>query len=138
MVLQQDRVVLHFPANLVTEPIIYRLIKDFGVSVNIMKAEVVESEEGLMVLGIQGVSADLEAAKKYLKDQGVRLQDLKRDVHVISDRCTHCGACVGQCPTTALSMNQDFELAFNPEECIACGRCAVACTFNAIAVEFDG
>ena len=46
------------------------------------------------------------------------------------------GACVGQCPTEALSMNEDFELVFNPEECIACGRCAVACTFNAIAVEF--
>ena len=136
MLLQEDRVVLHIPANLVTQPLIYRLVKDFDITVNILKAKVEENDEGLMVLAMQGGGKALTAAKKFLKDQGVRLQALKRDVHIIEERCTHCGACVGQCPTAALFLTDEYEVKFDPEKCIACGHCAVACTYSAVAVMF--
>jgi ferredoxin len=137
MLLQEDRVVLHIPANRVTDPLIYKLVKDFDIAVNILKAEVTENDEGLMVVGLQGNASSLKKARKYLTDQGVRVQALKRDVHVIEERCTDCGVCTGQCPTAALYLDEDFKLQFDPEKCIACGHCAVACVFHAIEVMFD-
>ena len=138
MLLQEERVVLHIPAKIVTEPIIYRLVKDFDVAVNVLKVEVVENDEGLMVLGIQGTSSALTAAKKYLTERGVRLEALKRDVHLREDRCTHCGACIGQCPSGALTMTAEYEVKLDPKKCIACGHCAIACTYDAVDVKFGG
>ena len=137
MVVQEDRVVLHIPATLVTEPLIYRLIKDFDIAVNILKAEIVENDEGLLVLGMQGSSSALKKGKAFLQEQGVRLQALQRDVHLIEERCTHCGACIGQCPTGALSMTEEFEVKLDAEKCIACGHCAIACTYRAVEVMFQ-
>ncbi len=138
MVVQEDRLVLHIPAGLVTEPLIYRLVKDYDIVVNILKAQVVENDEGLMVLGLQGTSSALKAARKYLAGIGVRVQELRRDVHIIEARCTHCGACVGQCPTGALYVTEEFEVKLDAAKCIACGHCAVACTFEAVEVRFGG
>ncbi|HUW55315.1 MAG TPA: 4Fe-4S binding protein [Planctomycetota bacterium] len=136
MLLQEDRVVLRIPANLVTEPLIYRLVKDFDIAVNILKAEVEENDDGLLVLGMQGTVSSLRAGKKFLTDLGVRLQALKRDVHLREDRCTHCGACVGQCPTGALYLTESYEVKLATEKCIACGHCAMACTYDAVEVMF--
>ena len=137
MVHHEDRIVLHIPAGLVTEPLMYRLVKDFDVTVNILKAEVVENDDGLMVLGMQGVGTSISAAKKFLTDQGVRLQSLNRDILVDWDRCTDCGACVGQCPSAAMYLSDEYELQFDPEKCIACGHCVAACTLGAIEVKFE-
>ena len=136
MLMQEDRVVLHIPAELVTEPLIYRLVKDFDVAVNILKAQIVENDEGLMVIGMQGTESSLKGARKFLKEKGVRVQELKRDVHLREQRCTHCGACIGQCPSGALYMTAEFEVRLDPKKCIACGHCAVACTFDAVEVRF--
>ena len=136
MLLQEDRVVLRIPAKLVTEPLIYRLVKEFDIAVNILKAEVVANDDGLLVLGMQGTASSLRAGKKFLTDLGVRLQALKRDVQIREDRCTHCGACIGQCPTGALYMTEEYEVKLAPEKCIACGHCAVACTYDAVQVMF--
>jgi len=137
MVVQEDRIVLHIPAKLVTEPLIYHLIKDFDVAVNILKAEVVENDDGLLVLGIQGSPDALKKGKAFLAAKGVRLQALQRDVQLKEDRCTHCGACVGQCPTAALYVTDDYEVKLDPEKCIACGHCAIACAYDAVDVMFE-
>ena len=138
MVVQEDRIVLHIPANLVPEPIIYRLVKDHDIVVNILKAQVVENDEGLMVLGLQGPGAALKAGRKYLTGLGIRVQELRRDVRLSESRCTHCGACVGQCPTGALYVTEEFEVKLDSKKCIACGHCSVACTFDAVEVRFGG
>ena len=41
------KVVLHFPSRLVDQPIIYRLIKEYDLTFNILKASVIPDEEGL-------------------------------------------------------------------------------------------
>ncbi len=138
MVVQEERVVLRIPANHVTEPIISRIVKDCDVTVNILKAQIEENDDGLMVLGLQGTSSALKAARKYLSGIGVKVQELKRDVKIKEQRCTHCGACVGQCPTGALYVTEEFEVKLDAAKCIACGHCAVACTFEAVEVRFGG
>ena len=103
MVHHEDRIVLHIPAGLVTEPLIYRIVKDYDVTVNILKAEVVANADGLMVLGLQGGGDSLAAAKQFLTDQGVRLQSLNRDIHINRELCTDCGACADICPAGAIT-----------------------------------
>jgi len=48
------RIVLKFPHKLVDQPIVYRLVKDFDLEFNILKASVTPREEGLVVLEIWG------------------------------------------------------------------------------------
>ncbi|MFB0533330.1 MAG: NIL domain-containing protein, partial [Desulfatiglandales bacterium] len=48
------RIVLHFPRRLVDRPIIYRLVRDYNLQFNILRASVTPEEEGLMVLELSG------------------------------------------------------------------------------------
>jgi ferredoxin len=50
------------------------------------------------------------------------------------DACTLCLACVGACPTAALSDNPDKPmLRFTESLCVQCGLCAATCPEDAIA-----
>jgi len=47
--------------------------------------------------------------------------------------CTGCGACIDQCPVSALSMNGDYPIA-DPEICIRCFCCQEICPEKAMAL----
>lgn len=51
------------------------------------------------------------------------------------DECTGCGTCVDECPTEAISMNDNDIAVVNAEECTDCGMCIDACPTEAISVE---
>ncbi len=131
------RIVLHFPHRLVDQPIVYRLIKDFDLVMNILKAYVTPREEGLMVLELQGKKENYEKGIKYLNDVGVRIEPLSRDVKRNDTRCTHCGACVTICPTGALVLEPlTRRVNFYDTKCIACELCIKACPVGAMEVYF--
>jgi ferredoxin len=122
------RVVLHFPHPLVDQPIIYRLVKDYNLMFNILKASVTPKEEGLLVLELSGSEADFDKAMRYLTEVGVEVQPLSRDMYRSEERCTHCGACVTICPTGAFVVEPPaMWVRFLDEKCIACGLCIKAC-----------
>ena len=98
------RVVLHFPHKLVDKPVICKLVKDFNLQFNILKAYVTPREEGLLVLELSGEESDYEQGVKYLKETGVRVQPLSQDIIRNEKRCTDCGVCVPICPTQALGV----------------------------------
>lgn len=53
-----------------------------------------------------------------------------------TDACTLCLACVGACPTGALSDNPDLPmLRFTESACVQCGICATTCPESAITLE---
>ena len=52
------RIVLHFPRRLVDRPIVSRLVRDFNLDFNILKASVTPDEEGLLVLELPGDSEE--------------------------------------------------------------------------------
>ncbi|HEX73681.1 MAG TPA: 4Fe-4S binding protein [Dehalococcoidia bacterium] len=131
------RIVLHFPRRLVNRPIVYRLIRDFNLEFNILKASVTPDEEGLMVLELKGKQEDYEKGIEYLTKAGVRIQPLSRNVIRNEERCTHCGACITICPTGAFKL--DFvtrEVKFCDEKCLACGLCIKACPPRAMELHF--
>lgn len=132
------KIVLTFPKEQVDKPIVYKLIKEFNLVFNILKASITPEEEGLMVLELKGESKDVDKGVEYLKKQGVTFQPLSKDIIVNWDRCTQCGACVAQCPTDALFIKdrKTMEVDFDPAKCIACELCIKPCPTRCIEVHF--
>ena len=131
------RIVLHFPRRLVDRPIVSRLVKNFNLDFNILKASVTPDEEGLMVLELMGKQADYDKGIRYLTETGVRIQSLSQDVLRNEERCTHCGACITICPTGAFELDiATRQVAFHNDKCIACGLCIKTCPPRAMEVHF--
>jgi ABC-type methionine transport system ATPase subunit len=69
------RVKLTFPEHLVRQPIIARMVQEFGVLPNIRRASV-EEHVGWMICEIDGDDREVEAALAWLVDLGVQVDRL--------------------------------------------------------------
>jgi ferredoxin len=132
------KIVLNFPKDKIDKPIVYKLIKEFGLVFNIMKASITPDQEGHMVIELTGEAAEINKGIDYLKGQGVKVEPLSKDIKVNWDKCVQCGACVSICPTAALYIKdrKTMEVAFDSEKCIACELCIRPCPPRAIEVHF--
>jgi len=131
------RIVLHFPKRMGDRPVIYRLIKDYDLEFNILKALITPEDEGLMVLELRGEQESYDEGIKYLIENGVRIQSLSQDVTRNEERCTHCGACITICPTGAFELDHlTRRISFYNEKCVACEVCIKACPPRAMEVHF--
>jgi len=131
------RIVLRFPPRLSGQPIVSRLVKDFNLDFNILKALITPEEEGLLVLELSGEQNDYDEGVRYLTKTGVRIQSLSQDVIRNEERCTHCGACITICPTGAFEIDLSTrQVTFHDTKCVACGLCIKACPPRAMEVHF--
>ena len=131
------RIVLRFPKRLVDRPIVSRLVREFNLDFNILKASVTPEEEGLLVLEVSGKQEDYDKGIQYLTKTGVRIQALSQDVTRNEERCTHCGACITICPTGAFELEPSTRrVNFLNEKCLACGLCIKACPPRAMELHF--
>ena len=58
--------------------------------------------------------------------------------YYVSVACNHCDspACMAKCPQGAISKDPDTGIVNNdPEKCIGCGTCAIACPYSAPKVD---
>ena len=130
------RIVLKFPRKLVDKPIVYKLVKDFNLVFNILRARVTPKEEGELVLELKGKKEKYAEGMKYLKEIGVEVQPLRTDVIRDEKRCTHCGACITICPVGALFMDKKtMKVIFDADKCIACELCVKGCPSRAMKVK---
>jgi ferredoxin len=51
-----------------------------------------------------------------------------------ANACVGCGACSGNCPTEAISPQED-KYFVDSSKCTDCGACEDACPINAISAE---
>jgi len=132
------KIVLNFPKDKIDKPIVHKLIKEFNLIFNILKASVTPDQEGHMVLELSGAITDIDQGIKYLKDEGVKVEPLSKDIKVDWDKCTQCSACVAICPTGALHVRdrRSMEVVFDADKCIACELCIKPCPPRAIEVHF--
>jgi len=131
------KIVLHFPLHSVDQPIVYKLVKDFDLQFNILKASVTPQEEGLMVLELIGTKENFDKGMEYLKSCGVTTQPLSKDIVRNEEKCTHCGVCVPVCPVEALTVDpQTRKVIFDNKKCIACELCIKICPPRAMEVNF--
>ena len=133
----KKNVVLSFPPSLIEEPVTYRLIRDFDLQVNILRATVRPREKGRMVVELKGDKNNLKKAFDYLDETGVQVDPLVQEMRVHKDLCVNCTACVAVCPTKALKVAPDTrELVFEPTLCIICEACIPVCSYGAIESKF--
>jgi ferredoxin len=127
-------VLLIFKKEIMYKPIIYRIVKDFDISFNVLEAKIFPKQEGRLILGLQGDDAQINNTTKYLKDEGVVVQILADMMTRDEEKCVHCGACTAVCRVDALCINREtMKVEFFPEKCVACGLCRLACPVNAMS-----
>lgn len=73
------RVRLTYPPELVQKPVIYQLVKDFDIVPNIRRADV-GADHGWIVLEMEGAEERLEQGVAWLKQQGINVDPIERDV----------------------------------------------------------
>ena len=73
------RVKLIFPSDLITEPIIYLMSKNYEVVTNIRRANVT-SDFGWVVLEVDGEEDVVNQALRWAEDKGVVVEPVEGDV----------------------------------------------------------
>lgn len=135
--MKSRKIVLHFDRKIWDQPVVCHLSKDFDLTFNILKAQITPKEEGLVVLELTGPDTEYRKGIRYLREQGVKIQPLSKDVVRNEAKCTHCGACLAVCPTEALAVDRESgEVLFAPDKCIGCELCLPACPPRAMEIEF--
>ena len=126
-------VILRFPRECVGEPVISSLIGKYKIDVNILHARINPSEEGRMHALVCGMESLVMDAIEFLSSAGVEVH-LPEDSFIWQkEKCIHCGACAGICPSEAFTLNRrTFEVEYNLSKCILCGLCREACYYGAI------
>ena len=131
------RIVLHFPPRIVDQAIISRLVREYNLDFNILKASITPRKEGVLVMELSGSKEEYDQGIEYLTRMGVNIQPLSQDIVRNEDRCTHCGVCVGLCPTGALWVDRETRhVHFSDEKCVACEICVKICPPRAMEVKF--
>ena len=132
------KLMLYFPKCECEKPIIYHLVKDYDLVVNIFRAKVTPEEEGYLVLDVTGTEEQIQASIDFVKTFNVTVNFSGKGVTRDNDRCTHCGYCVPYCPTDALIITNGAtrEVIYNEDECIECLACVRVCPFGACTAAF--
>jgi len=75
----RKRVYLTFPAALVREPLVCRMYAELRVEFNLRTASVTD-EIGIIGLELHGEADDIEAAIRFFRSRGVRVEPIELDV----------------------------------------------------------
>ena len=126
---------LRFPGTIATQPIVCYLTKDFDLVFNILNATVLPRKEGVMVLELSGSKKNFKDGVRYLKDQGIQVENASQEVKRDKNKCTHCGACTAVCPTGALAVERpEMSVLFSQKKCSVCELCVPACPTRAMEI----
>jgi L-aspartate semialdehyde sulfurtransferase ferredoxin len=132
------KLMLFFPRCECEKPIIYQLVKDYDLVVNVFRAKVTPQEEGYLVLDVTGTEENIRRAMDYVRTFKVTINFTGKGVVWDRKRCTDCGACLPHCPTAALDVpdRTTMEVSFDEQKCIECLACIRVCPFKACSSAF--
>ncbi len=133
----KSRYVLKFPAQSGDKPLSNVLVKEYDISINILKAEVIPGKKGNLLLELEGTAKNITKGIHYLEKNNVECSPLDRKLTLNKDKCVNCGNCTAVCFAGALSMNpKTWELEFDKKQCILCELCTKACPLNLFEINF--
>ena len=133
----KKRVILRFKRNTIDKPIVYRLVKDYDLVFNILRANISPKAESMMVMEIEGEEADFTRGMEYLRNANIGIEPIEQDINRDEERCVHCGLCTSVCATEALDIDREtMRVSFDYEKCVACELCVRVCPVRAMHVSF--
>jgi ferredoxin len=125
--------VLTFSQQQASSPVTFRLVKEFDIDLNILRAEI-DEQGGKLIVSISGKGEEIRKALTYLEEHGVQVNELDRFVVRDEARCTDCSMCVSICPVKAYQLDKgSWSVLFEQDKCIACGLCVDACPPGALS-----
>ncbi len=77
--MSRQRVKFTFPQELITEPIIYQLSKEFALVTNIRRADVT-ADRGWVILELDGETQEIERGLDWVAAKGVRVDPVEGDI----------------------------------------------------------
>lgn len=124
---------LYFPRSETEKPIVYHLVKDYDLEINIFRAKVTPEEEGYLVLDVTGEESRIAAALTYLRSFEIDINERNKGFRWEEEACTHCGNCLTRCPTKALRIldPETRRIGHIEELCVECLACIQCCPFGA-------
>lgn len=127
------RFLLTFSPELSGQPIIYQLVQQFHLELNILRASIDHNVEGKSLLEVAGAQEEVQAGKAWLRTRQVQVLEVGRLVTVDEPACVHCGACTAVCSPQALRLNREtWLLELDSQQCVACAACVEACPLHCI------
>ncbi|MCX5798381.1 MAG: 4Fe-4S binding protein [Proteobacteria bacterium] len=125
----KKRMILRFKRNTVDKPIVYRLVKDYDLIFNILRANFSPRADSM---------ENFEKGIEYLKSWNIDIEPIEQDINRNDSRCVHCGVCASVCAPDALYIDRKtMKVEFDYERCVACELCVKVCPVNAMNVFFD-
>lgn len=127
------KLLLNFPSSESENSILYHMVKDFNLRINIFRAKITPEEEGFMVLEVSGEEEKIAESIQFIQRFNVGVNSSGRGLQRDEERCVHCGNCLSHCPTDALYVKDPGkrEIGFNEKLCLECLSCVKNCPFNA-------
>ena len=124
---------IRYPKEISNKPIIYRLIKEYDVEVNILRANILPQREGILIIEMAGAKSNIKEGLEYLAQLGVNIERLATRIRRDEERCFQCGACTGVCPVDALYIRrEDMAVLFDADKCTGCNQCVLICPVRAM------
>lgn len=132
------KLLLSFPRCETEKPIVYHLVKDYDLIVNIFRAKVTPEEEGYLVLDITGREEDIARAMEYVRTFNVTIDEATKGIRWDEEICVQCGNCLTHCPTNAIYIRDraTMEIGFDGSKCIECLNCVENCPYGACSPLF--
>jgi len=133
----KTKFLINFPATQSQEPVVYKLIADYDLRVNILKASIDINLQGHMLAEVEGKSEKISEAILYLEGVGIEADFVKSTISRIEDKCVDCGLCTTVCGSKALRIGADtgWQLEYEDNRCVGCNLCIQACPLQAITNE---
>jgi len=77
--METKRIKFTFVQELIKEPIIWKLAKEFDVVTNIRRADVTD-DRGWVILELEGERDEIERGLAWVREQGVRVDPVYEDI----------------------------------------------------------
>lgn len=134
----KKRIILRFKRNTIDKPIVYKLVKDYDLIFNILRANILPRAESMMVMEIEGTDENFNKGIEYLRGLNIETEPIEQDINRDEEKCVHCGVCTSVCAPDALHIERKtMRVDFDYEKCVACELCVRVCPVKAMNVFFD-
>lgn len=129
----KSKLLLTFPNSTGDKPIVYNLIKEYDLKLNIIKAAFDFNFQGTLFVEVDGRSEDIAKALEFIESEGVLADFINSTISVDDSKCVACGVCTATCTSKALELDENFDLVFNNNKCVGCNLCIKVCPSRAIS-----